>query len=91
MKEKYNCIVLLMIICLITGCEKNCDYSLEYYSHVYKGLIEYEIRNYEDAYFFLNKAFKACPAKNTRTLYEIDIMAIVSAKLDNYSLILYQW
>ncbi len=81
MIKKYNYIIYILILIFFVSCGRKCDYITDYYPYVYKGLIEYERKNDEKAYFFLNKAFKACPAKNTKSIYEMEIMAKVSAKL----------
>ena len=83
MRDQYKYIACLFILWFFTSCNRKCDYILNYYPPVYKGLIEYEKGNPEKAYFFLKKSFKACPARNTRTLNEIDIMAFTSARLNH--------
>lgn len=82
MKMQYKYLLCLFIFWFFTSCNRKSNYILNYYPNVYIGLIEYEKGNNEKAYYFLKKSFKACPAKNTRTLNEIDIMAFTSARLN---------
>jgi len=79
MKTKHCAVLSLFFTFLFLSCNKKYNYIRNYYPNMYIGIIEYEKNNYLKAYNHFNLAFANCPARNTKTFYEIDMMAKTSA------------
>lgn len=64
--------------------KKEYDYIKDYYQLVYEANYNYEIGNDSLAYNLLKKAESNCPLLNQSGIYEIDILAKLSAKFNKH-------
>lgn len=71
----------IVLAIVLSGCKNTCNYIEDYYPSMYLGIIEYEKSNYKNAFKHLSKSFSSCSPRNTKTYYEIDVMAAICAKL----------
>lgn len=79
---KKTTLLFILIFCnflFSQGNKKEYDYIKDYYQFVYEGQYNYEIGNDTLAYNLLKKAESNCPLLNQSGIYEIDILARLSA------------
>lgn len=88
MAKNYNStylkISLFILVSFLNSCRKerqDCNFITDYHPLVIKAEIEYEKKNYKEAYKLLKEAFNSCNPRNTVTYYEIDKMAKITAHL----------
>jgi hypothetical protein len=82
--------LLILTTTFILSCQADqktdCNYITHYYQTIYEADLEFEIQNYEKAFYLYQDAFKSCEAKNTTTYNEIARFTEISAMLKKFDI-----
>lgn len=81
MNKIFSLLFLLLFISCAVNQKKNCDYIKDYYPKIYEAELNYNQKNYQEAFDLYSEAFNSCEPKNTLSNYEMDKYAEVSAIL----------